>query len=80
MKAARTTYGPHPVPPLRGKQLAALRSVAATPGGLRITAYPSVMPLLEQMGMVRIRDHGRSAWLLTEAGRRTVRSLGLGEP
>lgn len=61
MRAARTTCGPHPVPPLRGKQLAALRSVAVTAGGLRITAYPSVMPLLERMGLVRLRDRGGPA-------------------
>ena len=41
--------------PLRGKQLTALRAIAATLGGLRITAYPSAMPLLMQMGLVEER-------------------------
>ena len=41
--------------PLRGKQLAALRAIAATPGGLRLKAYPSAMPLLAEMGLVEER-------------------------
>jgi len=80
MRAARTTYGPQPVPPLRGRQLAALRAVAANPGGLRFAAHPSSMPLLERMGMVRVRERGQPAWVLTEAGRRAVRALGRGDP
>jgi hypothetical protein len=40
------------VPPLRGKQLAALRAVAGAAGGLRIAAYPTTLPLLVQMGLI----------------------------
>lgn len=50
---------PDPTPPLRGKPLAALRAVAANPGGLRIRAFPSVMPLLVEMGLVRMRERGK---------------------
>ena len=66
--------------PLRGKQLAALRAIAATPGGLRITAYPSAMPLLVQMGLVEERTASRiahrdgRAWFLTAEGRETVKA------
>jgi hypothetical protein len=73
------------VPPLRGKQLAALRGVAATPGGLRITAYPSAMPLLVQMGLVEERPtprgrHGEGrARFLTPEGRQTVKAHGTDE-
>jgi hypothetical protein len=73
-----------PPPPLRGKQLAALRAVAATPGGLRLQAYPSVMPLLERLGIVEARPiRGASAevhWFLTSLGRRTVTMHGRDEP
>ncbi len=48
-------YADQPPPPIRGKQLAALRAVAGTPGGLRIAAYPSTMPLLVRMALVEER-------------------------
>lgn len=57
-----------------------MRAVAANPGGLRYTAHPSVMPALLELGLVRIRERGKPAWLLTEAGRRVVRELGRGDP
>lgn len=79
MRDARTICGPRAVPPLRGKPLAALRAVASHPGGLRITAYPSVMPLLERMSLVMVRERGQPAWVLTPAGRRAVQSLGRDE-
>lgn len=68
--------------PLRGKQLAALRAVASAPGGLRFGAYPSVMPLLMQMGLVEERSASRiahrdgRAWFLTPYGKTTVRAYG----
>ena len=68
--------------PLRGKQLAALRAVASTPGGLRLNAYPTALPLLADMGLVIERAaslaahrQGR-AWFLTPAGRETVKAYG----
>lgn len=75
-----TITKPEPAPALRGKPLAALRAVAVNPGGLRIRAYPSVMPLLAEMGLVRIRDRGEPAWLLTDAGKKAVAQLGRDEP
>lgn len=62
-------------PPIRGKQLAALRAIASTPGGLRVGAYPSVMHLLAGMGLVEGRPASRTvhregrAWFLTVEGR-----------
>jgi hypothetical protein len=41
------------IPPHRGKQLAALRVVAGAPGGLRLKAYPTTMPLLVQVQLAR---------------------------
>ena len=73
------------VPPLRGKQLAALRAIASTPGGLRLTAYPSAMPLLVEMGLVEERPASRTAhregraWFLTAEGRETVNAYGADE-
>lgn len=69
-------------PPLRGKQLSALRAVAATPGGLRLKAYRSAMPLLDAMGLIELRAVSRTThpdgrvWFLTPAGRETVRAYG----
>lgn len=68
-----------PRPPPRGKPLAALRAVAANPGGLRMKAHPSVMPLLLELGLIRVRERGEPAWLLTDAGRRAVAELGRDE-
>ena len=73
------------VPPLRGRQLNALRAIAFTTGGLRIAAYPSTMSLLVKMGLVEVRPtpltrhrEGR-AWFLTVEGRATVRAYGADE-
>lgn len=74
-----TTIKTDPAPALRGKPLAALRAVAVNPGGLRIGAFPSVMPLLSEMGLVRIRERGEPAWLLTDTGRKAVVRLGRDE-
>ncbi len=69
-------------PPLRGKQLAALRAIASTPGGLRLGAYPTALPLLAEMGLVIERAVSRAvhpqgrAWFLTPQGRETVRAYG----
>ena len=71
--------------PLRGKQLAALRAIASTPGGLRIGAYPTAIPLLAEMGLVIERAASRTthregkAWFLTPTGRETVRAYGTDE-
>ena len=71
--------------PLRGKQLSALRAIASTPGGLRLTAYPSAMPLLAEMGLVEERPASRTAhregraWFLTVEGRATVKAYGVDE-
>lgn len=68
--------------PLPKKQVAALRAIAGAPGGLRIKAYPSVMPLLVQMRLVeerpatRERHPEKRAWFLTAEGRDTVRAYG----
>ena len=73
------------IPPLRGKQLAALRAIAATPGGLRLKAYRGAMPLLDAMKLVELRTVSRishpegRAWFLTAAGRETVRAYGMDE-
>lgn len=73
------TTKPDPALALRGKPLAALRAVAVNPGGLRMAAFPSVMPLLHDMGLVRIRERGEPAWLLTDTGRKAVARLGRGD-
>ncbi len=81
----KTACADTPVLPLRGKQLAVLRAIAATPGGLRITAYPSAMPLLVEMGLVEERPASRTAhregraWFLTAEGRATVKAYGVDE-
>lgn len=50
-----------PVPSLRGRPLDALRAVAANPGGLHLKAHPSTMPLLLELGLVRVRERGEPA-------------------
>ena len=70
------------LPPIRGKQLAALRAVAGTPGGLRVAAYPTTMPLLVKMRLVEERPVPRGqhsegrAWFLTPDGRQAVKAYG----
>jgi hypothetical protein len=62
----------------------ALRALAAGPGGIRHGAYPTVMPRLVELGLVRegVAKEGpkRPIWLLTPAGRYQVKVLGRGEP
>ncbi|MGU3668205.1 hypothetical protein ACLBX9_28805 [Methylobacterium sp. A49B] len=70
-----------PHAPVRGLALKALRAVAANPGGLRMQAHPSVMPMLVEMGLVESRitrgpGRTRSAWYLTHAGRYLLAQLG----
>ncbi len=73
------------IPPLRGKQLAALRAIAATPGGLRLKAYRSATPLLEAMKLVELRTVSHTvhadgwAWFLTAEGRAVVKAYGVDE-
>ena len=72
-----------PKPPIRGRHLEALRAVAENPGGLRHEAYPTVMPILQELGYVEERptrgQTGRRAWHMTEAGRNLLASLGIRE-
>ena len=73
-----------PHAPLRGRALKALRVVAANPGGLRMQAHPSVMPMLVEMGLVEARQargpgRTRSAWFLTRAGREQLAEVGANE-
>ncbi len=78
----KTACADTPVPPLRGKQLAALRAIASTPGGLRVGAYPTILPLLADMGLVIERPASRTthpqgrAWFLAPEGKATVRAYG----
>ena len=70
--------------PVRGLALKALRAVAANPGGLRMQAHPSVMPLLVEMGLVESRNargpgRTRAAWFLTPAGRELLAAVGPNE-
>ncbi|GJE38688.1 hypothetical protein KHHGKMAE_2763 [Methylobacterium persicinum] len=68
---------------LRGRPLAALRAVAGAPAGLRLQAYPSVMPLLVQLGVVEARPMraggAERLWFLTPLGRRTAMMHGRDE-
>lgn len=72
-----------PKAPIRGRHLEALRSVAASPGGLRHDAHPSTMPVLQELGYVEERPTrgrtGRRAWHLTRSGRNLLASLGIRE-
>ena len=69
--------------PLKGRLLNALRSVAVSPGGLRLSAHPSSMPKLVEMGLVEERPlklgFKLRGWFLTEAGRKAIRARGLDE-
>jgi hypothetical protein len=71
-------------PQLTRRQIAALRAFFASPGGLRHEAYPSVIPGLIELGLVRegiskMRPK-RPVWLLTKAGRDLAKVIGTGEP
>lgn len=69
-----------PPPPVRGRHLDALRSVALYPRGMREAAYPSAMPALLQLGYVERRPlrhrRGRVLWYVTPAGRDLLVALG----
>ena len=45
------------------------------PGGLRITAYSLMMPLLKRMSFVKVREGKESAFVRTPAGRRAAQGL-----
>jgi hypothetical protein len=72
-----------PEPILTGRLLSAIRSVALAPAGLRLGAFPSVMPKLVEMGLVEERalrpNVKRTGWFLTAAGREEIRRLGVDE-
>jgi hypothetical protein len=72
-----------PKAPVRGRHLEALRAVAANPGGLRHEAYPTVLPVLRELGYVEERATrgrtGRRAWHLTKSGRDLLAALGIRE-
>ncbi|GJE12472.1 hypothetical protein [Methylobacterium longum] len=73
-----------PHAPIRGRAVKALRAVAANPGGLRMQAHPSAMPMLVEMGLVESRQargpgRTRSAWFLTRAGRELLAEVGANE-
>lgn len=67
--------------PIRGRQLIALRAVAGAPAGLRLEAYPSMMPLLVELRLVEERAASRAnhpggrAWFLMPEGRLTAEGL-----
>jgi hypothetical protein len=70
-----------PHAPLQGRALKALRVVAANPGGLRMQARPSAMPMLVEMKLVESRQRRgpgrtRSAWFLTRIGRELLAEVG----
>ena len=70
-------------PPLTGRLLNALRSVAVAPKGLRIGAFPKSMVVLVEMGLVEERllkpRAKRTGWFLTGAGLKAIREYGMGE-
>ncbi|SFT06995.1 hypothetical protein [Methylobacterium sp. yr668] len=70
-----------PKAPMRGRHLEALRAVAENLGGLRHEAYPTVMPILEELGYVEQRATrgrtGRRAWHLTPGERELLITLGI---
>lgn len=72
-----------PKVPVRGRHLEALRACAANPGGMRQEAFPTVMPVLRELGYVEDRATrgrtGRHAWNLTKSGRDLLAALGIRE-
>lgn len=48
------------------------------PGGLRITAYTSGMPLLERMSFVKVRERKESTFVHTPTGHRASGGAGVG--
>lgn len=74
-------------PPVRGRALEALRAVALHPCGLRLSAHPSAMPALIELGYVVERQArwdgakpGEVGRFITPAGRELLRALGTDEP
>lgn len=72
--------------PMQARSLGALRAVALHPRGLRLTAYPSSMPALIELGYVEDRQArwegarpGEMGRFLTPAGRESLKVLGSGE-
>ena len=72
-----------PPAPVRGRHLKALRAVAANPCGLRPDAYPTALPVLQELGYVEdrpTRARGtRHVWHLTQAYRDLLAALGIRE-
>lgn len=73
-------------PPVRGRALQALRAVALHPRGLRLSAHPSAMPALIELGYVVERQarwdgakQGDMARFITPAGRELLKALGAEE-
>jgi hypothetical protein len=66
-------------PAMRRKLFAALRGIAANPDGLRMSAHPSAMPILLMLGLIRMRERGDPAWILTTAGNQIVADFGSDE-
>jgi len=73
-------------PPIRPRALEALRAVALHPRGLRLSAHPSSMPALIELGYVVERQArwegarpGEMGRFLTPAGRELLRVLGTGD-
>ncbi len=81
MRELRTDYEARPAHPLRGRQRDALRACGMAPGGLRLQAYPSVMPVLVRLGFVeeRVTNRKGGAWFLTPAGRAELVRVGQDE-
>ena len=71
---------PHAPSPVRGRHLDALRALALYPNGLRHSAYPTAMPVLQELGYAEERPtRGRPVrifWHLTPAGRDLLVALG----
>ncbi|GEP09784.1 hypothetical protein [Methylobacterium gnaphalii] len=71
-------------PPLKRRQISALRALKVNPAGLRRKAYPRVVPMLVVYGYVEVRPSilagGETAWFLTQAGCDRLRTIGSGEP
>ena len=73
-------------PPIRGRALQALRAAALHPRGLRLSAHPSAMPALIELGYVVERQArwdgakpGDMAHFITPAGQELLKALGAEE-
>lgn len=72
--------------PIKARALLALRAVALHPRGLRLSAHPSSMPALIELGYVEERQArwhaarpGEMGHFLTPAGRELLQVLGSGD-